>query len=218
MPTAKYTIDVATSTDHEKLSALRRAAFSLSKEFALHDIRKADWCEWDEASIVLTARLGDQIVSSVRITIFGEAAAAEAFLEYPITRHVLKGPLAVLSRAVTLPSCFKRGLNGALRYAYLMAAKNMTGTRIENLVAIVYQGGPRVHSMQRAGYVMMDCNENWDSEAELSARPLIAVLSRGALAQATRHIEVEGAAVIVECAFDWDCIQARFELAGVIST
>lgn len=205
-----YTIDVATSADIPKVSQLRRAALSASKEFSLHDIEKADWSTIDDSSIVVTARLGDEIVSSTRMTIFRNSVDAQTFLEYPVARQSIGGPVLAMSRAVTSPDRFNLGLMAAVRYAYLTQVLRMAD-KIENVVAIVYKGGPRVNSMQRAGYVMIDCDDHWDSEAKLVAPPLIAVLPKPEFAQALKRTETEFASIIEQCSFDWSAINARFE-------
>jgi hypothetical protein len=135
---------------------------------------------------------------------------AQTFLEYPVARQSIGGPVLAMSRAVTSPDRFNLGLMAAVRYAYLTQVLRMAD-KIENVVAIVYKGGPRVNSMQRAGYVMIDCDDHWDSEAKLVAPPLIAVLPKPEFAQALKRTETEFASIIEQCSFDWSAINARFE-------
>lgn len=211
-----YSIDVGTPADIEKVSALRRTALTASREISLHDISYADWSEIDNSSIVLTARLGAEIVSSMRMTIFRDVVGAQTFLEYPVARQPIAGPILAMSRAVTSPTSFNLGLMGALRYAYLTALKDYASPRIENVIAIVYQGAPRVNSMKRAGYVMIECDDHWDSEATLSAKPLIAVLSEKMFDQALAHTATEFSPILSECSFNWDQILIRFGQASII--
>jgi hypothetical protein len=215
-PVALYTIDVATPDDAEKISGLRRAALSRSKEFSLHDMQHADWTALDEKSIVLTARSGDEIVSSLRMTIFDNAFSAQSFLEYPVSREPITGRVLAMSRAVTRPDRFNSGLMGALRYAYLMGLKHAQASRIGSVLAIVYQGAPRVNSMEKAGYMMIRCDDHWDSEANVTGSPLIAVLPGTQFPHALDHTEAEFAGIISQCNFDWDAIHGRFKIVPSI--
>jgi hypothetical protein len=209
-----YQVDVASSVDAASVTELRRTALAQSREFSVNDIDKVGWTEIDESSVVLVVREDDILVSSMRMITFSDEAAAERFLEYPVTQHSIPGPILTMSRAVTLPSHFSKGLMGAIRYAYLRGALE---TAIQSVVAIVYQGAPRVNSMRRAGFEMLECRQHWDSEATVSAAPLIGVLPRRLFSQALAHSQAEFSHVIDDCAFNWDAIHQRFAHAPTLS-
>jgi hypothetical protein len=209
-----YRVDVATSVDAANVTELRRAALAQSREFSVNDMDKVGWTDIDESSVVLIVREDGVLVSSMRMITFSDEVAAEHFLEYPVTQHSIPGPILTMSRAVTLPSHFSKGLMGAIRYVDRGGAIE---TAIQSVVAIVYQGAPRVNSMRRAGFEMLECPEHWDSEATVSAAPLVAVLPRRLFSHALAQTQAEFSKVINDCAFNWDAIHGRFAQVPTLS-
>lgn len=178
----RYRIGVAGSTDRAAVESVRRAAYRQAREFDWNDEAMLAWSSDDEAATVL-ALWDDQgaLLSTVRATVFASVGQAEAFLEYSLSGIDITTPGLVLSRAATAPSAARQGLNALLRHAYLSA---LAATPIGSVIAIVYEGGPRLESLRAAGYDFFEPRAGWDSEALARTRALLAWLPRQRLERA----------------------------------
>lgn len=177
-------LSIATRHDAEAVFAVRRAAYRAAPEFDWKDEAALAWNDADDAGTVLA--LWDDagtLQSTLRASVFGSRAAAEAFLEYSLDGAAVALPTLVFSRAATAPDAARHGLFALMRVAYLAA---LPATPLQSLSAIVYDGGPRLRAMAEAGYTFSEPRAGWDSEAVARRPPLLAVLPRerfaGALA------------------------------------
>ena len=172
----RWRAGVADASQRDAVEALRRQAYRAAPEFDWNDERTLAWSAADDAGTVLALwNQGGELVSTTRATVFAALGDAESFLEYSLRGIEIGLPTLVLSRAATAPEQARHGLFALLRQAYLSA---LMATPIASVIAIVYEGGPRLRSMREAGYEFHAPALGWDSEAVARARPLLALLPR----------------------------------------
>jgi hypothetical protein len=211
----RYRIGMVDPVERDALSTLRRAAYRKAPEFDWIDEAALRWSIADDAGVVM-ALWDDQgaMLSTLRATVFTSAAAAEAHLEYSLAGIDAPTPTLVLSRAATLPAAARHGLFALLRHAYLQA---LAATPIASVIAIVYEGGPRLAAMRGAGYEFFEPRAGWDTEAVARAQPLLALLPSArfasALGAATAAVTVRLDAVHIESAAIAAALRARCTLA-----
>jgi hypothetical protein len=171
-----FQVGVADTTQREAVTALRRAAYRGATQFDWNDESTLDWSTADDTGTVLAVwDTAGSLLSTIRASVFADASAAEAFLEYSLAGINVPGPALVLSRAATAPAAAHHGLFALLRYAYLSA---LPATPVSSVIAIVYEGAPHSGFMRECGYSFFEPQAAWDSEAVARARPLLAVLPR----------------------------------------
>jgi hypothetical protein len=194
---------------------VRRVAYREAAEFDWNDANTLAWSAADDAGVVLALwNERGALVSTLRASVLADSAAAERLLEYSLEGVEAPMPALVLSRAATMPDQARQGLFGLMRYAYLSA---LGSTPIGSVIAIVYEGGPRLGAMRAAGYDFIRPCAGWDSEAVARTQPLLAVLTRtrfeGALGSARidvaerlalAHVETESIAAALRA-----CCPAR---------
>jgi len=208
---AGWHVGLATRTDAAAVAALRRAAYCEAPEFAWNDLATLDWGPADDAAAVLVLRDADgALLSTLRATVLATRAQAADFLEYALDGLPLALPTLVLSRAATWPARASQGLAAHLRRAYLAA---LPLTPVASVSCIVYEGGPRLRSMQRTGYGFHIPPRGWDSEAVARARPLLAVLPRERCATALARTADELATRAESSTFDAAAIAGALQVA-----
>jgi hypothetical protein len=200
----RYRIGVAQRTDAAAVHALRVAAYAGAAEFDWNDPATLAWSAADDEGVVLALWTPTgALLCSLRASVFGTTAQAERFLEYSLRGVPAEPPLLVLSRAATAPAQARHGLLALLRHAYLSV---LPGRGLGAIVAVVYEGAPRLRSMQRTGYAFHQPIAAWDSEAHARNRPLVAVLpgarfsaaaeeARGAVAEQLVAVAIDHAAI-----------------------
>lgn len=171
-----FRVGVADASQRHAVAALRRAAYQKAAQFEWNDESTLDWSAADDSGTVLAVwDAAGTLLSTIRASVFLDAATAEAFLEYSLTGITVPGPTLVLSRAATAPVAAQHGLFALLRYAYLSA---LPATPINSVIAVVYEGAPHSGFMRQCGYSFFEPQAAWDSEAVARVRPLLAVLPR----------------------------------------
>ena len=173
------------------VEAVRLAAYTGAPEFRWRDAATLAWSAADDAGTVLgiwDAR--GRLQSTLRASVFHGRGAAQDFLEYTLDGVDLAWPSLVFSRAATHPDAARQGLFALMRQAYLAA---LPATPLQSLLALVYEGGPRLRAMQDAGYRLVVPQSGWDSEALALVQPLLAVLPR---AQFARALDVASTALL----------------------
>jgi hypothetical protein len=99
-----------------------------------------------------------------------------------------------------------------MRLAYLSA---LPATPLQSLLAVVYEGGPRLRAMQAAGYQLAPPRAGWDSEAVAHTQPLLAVLPRAQFGRALdtvatglldRRAQVQIDSTAIAAAFSARCL------------
>lgn len=201
-------LTVASRRDADAVFAVRRAAYRAAPEFEWKDEAALAWNEADDAGTVLG--LWDDagtLQSTLRASVFGSRAAAEAFLEYSLEGAAVALPTLVFSRAATAPEAARHGLFALLRVAYLAA---LPATPVQSLSAIVYDGGPRLRAMAEAGYGFSEPRAGWDSEAVARRAPLLALLPRERFAGALAIARAIAGDALARVAIDTDAIAAAF--------
>ena len=169
-----FQVGVADTTQREAVTALRRAAYRGATQFDWNDESTLDWSTADDTGTVLAVwDTAGNLLSTIRASVFADATAVEAFLEYSLAGINVPGPTLVLSRAATAPAAAHHGLFALLRYAYLSA---LPATPISSVIAIVYEGAPHSGFMRECGYSFFEPQTAWDTEAVARTRPLLAVL------------------------------------------
>lgn len=184
---AQWQVGVLDRRHAPAVSALRRAAYAGAGEFLWRDPARLDWSPADDAGVVLGLWDADAargphrysgigpLQASVRLSVYGDAASAETFLEHALDDRVPAWPALLLSRAATRPGLNRQGCMGLLRLAYLAA---LPATPLQAAVAVVYHQAPRVRSMCEAGFRLHAPSRSWDTEADALTPPRVAVLSR----------------------------------------
>lgn len=196
----RYRIGVATRRDAAEVEAVRRSAYDTAREFTWNEAATLAWNAADDAGCVLGLRdAGGALLSTLRLNVLADVARAEHFLEYALAGTAAAPPLLVLSRAASRPEHARRGLFALLRQAYLAA---LPATPVASVVALVYEGGPRLQAMVDAGYALHEPRAGWDAEAVARTRPLLAVLQRAqftaAAAQVRRAIGAQMDGVVAD--------------------
>jgi hypothetical protein len=182
----RYRIGVASRADAAEVEAVRRSAYDAAREFTWNDAATLAWNAADDAGCVLVLHdAAGTLLSTLRINVLAGIAEAEQFLEYALAGIDARPPLLVLSRAASRPEHARRGLFALLRQAYLDA---LPATPVASVVALVYEGGPRLQAMVDAGYVLHEPRAGWDEEAVAHTRPLLAVLQRASFAAAAAQV------------------------------
>jgi hypothetical protein len=197
-------IGVAGRADAAAVEAVRRSAYGAAPEFSWNDAATLAWNAADDAGCVLVLHdAAATLLSTLRLNVLHDVGAAERFLEYSLAGTAVQPPLLVLSRAASRPQHARCGLFALLRQAYLDA---LPATPVASVVALVYEGGPRLQAMVDAGYALHEPRAGWDREAVAHTRPLLAVLQRasfGAAAAQVRRtlgkrlegVDIDGAAI-----------------------
>lgn len=188
-------VGVVDATQRDAVEAVRRAAYAGAPEFNWRDAATLAWSAADDAGTVLGIWDAEgRLLSTLRASVFHTRTAAEAFLEYTLdgvdVAVDVAFPALVFSRAATHPEAARHGLFALMRQAYLSA---LPATPLQSLLAIVYDGGPRLRAMQDAGYRFAAPQAAWDSEAVALAQPLLAVLPR---AQFARALDIASTALL----------------------
>jgi len=184
----RYHVGIAGFSQRTGVEAVRRAAYRQATEFDWKDEALLAWGSADDEGTVIALwdRHG-QTLSTVRASVFADVEQAQQLLEYSLSGIDVPTPVLVLSRAATHPSMARQGLNSVVRYAYLAAAAL---SRIECVVTLVYDGGPRLRSMREAGFAFSQPRSGWDSEAVARTQPLLASLPRPRIDGAVRTISL----------------------------
>jgi hypothetical protein len=209
-------VSVVTRQHAAELQHLRRAAYLQAKEFVWHDPAALGWVEADDAGAVLG--VWDEeglLVSSMRASVMHGAADAEGFLEYSLAGADARFPALVLSRAATLPERSAQGFMAWIRLAYLSA---LPSTSIESVIAVVYDGGPRVRAMQAAGYTLHEPQRAWDSEATALSRPVLAILRRARFEAAQATVLAGMVDQLSRVRIDVDAIGGALEPAAALAS
>lgn len=201
-------VGVADAAHSAAVAAVRRAAYRQAAEFSWRDEATLAWSAADDAGAVLGIwDAQGRLLSTLRASVFHNHAAAEAFLQYRLAGVDVALPTLVFSRAATHPDAARHGLFALMRLAYLSA---LPATPLHSLLAVVYEGGPRLRAMQDAGYHLTPARAGWDSEAVARTQPLLAVLPR---AQFSRALDTVATALVENCAqvqIDSTAIAAAF--------
>ena len=205
----RYRVGVAGRAQRAGVEAVRRAAYRQATEFDWNDEALLAWSNADDEGTVIALwdRQGEAL-STVRASVFAELGPAEQLLEYSLAGIDVRTPVLVLSRAATHPSVARQGLNSVVRYAYLAAA---AVARIECVVTLVYDGGPRLRSMREAGFVFSQPRAGWDTEAVARTQPLLASLPRRRIDGALRTISLAIGDRLAEVCVDTASIAQSFE-------
>jgi len=184
-------VGVVDVSQRDAVLAVRVAAYRQAAEFAWRDDSALAWSDADDDGTVLGIwDAQGRLQSTLRASVFHERGAAEAFLEYRLDAVDLAWPALLFSRAATHPDAARQGLFALMRQAYLSA---LPATPLQCLLAVVYEGGPRLRAMQDAGYRFTTPSGGWDSEAVARTQPLLAVLPR---AQFARALDVASTALL----------------------
>ena len=211
----RYRVGVADIAQRDAVEALRRFAYRSAAQFEWNDEATLAWTAADDNGTVLALwDVHGAMLSTVRASVFGDAARAEAFLEYSLDGVDAAAPMLVVSRAATAPAAARGGLFALLRHVYLSA---LTATPVRSLIAVVYEGAGHSLSMRESGYQFFEPRAAWDTEARALTRPLLAVLRQqnfahaqqtraAALAGKTADVRIDMAAITAS--FDAQCRRA----------
>lgn len=207
MPT--FRVRALEARDGEALGRLRRACYARSASFTWHDLSTLDWSDTDAAAVVLGVETDDgTLVATYRATQRADKAAAEALMQYATDAVPPRFPALVGGRTATLPAFARLGLTAATRHVMVGHALRLG---VASVLAVVYEGAPRVRSMARHGYELHPCPRHWDDEAELRAPALIISLPAARFAHCLATIAAESAAVLAACSVDEAGITAAFD-------
>jgi len=169
-------ISVATSADAHDVTVLRKLAFAYADQFRMTDDSGLEWGEEDQSGIV-TAAWNDagEIVSTTRGEVITDQRHAERKMMSTVPLGDEAFPSLLLTRGATRDGYGKTGLHSALRYYFIDAALN---AGFASMLGLVYEGAPRIRLMEQIGYDLVPAARNWEKEAEILARPLVACLPR----------------------------------------
>jgi hypothetical protein len=183
-PPPRWSIEVANGHDPQQRAAverLRREASAAAPALRWHDPATLRWSEADDRGVVLglwagAGSGGDRpvLLSTLRLSVFARAAAAEAFVEHALGGVGVRWPALVLSGGATAPGLGGHGLAAMLRWAYLHA---LPAGHLRSVLAVVYEDAPRLSAMQAVGYTLTVPSSSWDGEASALKAPLIAHLA-----------------------------------------
>lgn len=212
----RYCIGTVSREQSGALQALRQAAYRAAPEFDWNEDASLGWTPADEHGTVLGLwDAAGRMLSTTRATVLHSVGHAEDFLEYSLAGIDIAWPSLALSRAATAPDVARHGLFALLRHAYLsalvadsVADTDDASTGIGSVVAIVYEGGPRLAAMRAAGYDFFSPRAGWDSEAVARTAPLLAVLPGARFRQANDSVAAGLAARLDEVQVEREAIAA----------
>ena len=195
---AACVIDRASARDAKEVFRLRVAAYSHAAEFELTRPELLRWGPHDDAAVVLAARGGGRMLSTLRGVVVADRGAAEAELTCTVSFGPEAFPALVLGKGATLRGYGRSGLHSALRFHFLAAA--LEG-RVNSVLGLVYASAPRTNLMRQLGYEFHVPARLWDPEGVPIQPGLLAHLSRRRLASAHERLASEVADVLA--AYPW---------------
>lgn len=194
----------ASSADSAAITALRLTAYRRAPEFDVVDTSALVWGHSDEAGIVLGAwNSSGDVVSTTRGEVYQDRAAAEAGMECRWAASDTLFPALLLGKGATSGDAARQGLHSALRYHFLMAAKD---TAIGSLLGIVYEHADRTRLMQRVGYDLLEPSRFWYTDLNPRRATLIAVLVKDRFEQAIETLRAELHHTLEEYPFTGDAL------------
>jgi hypothetical protein len=199
-------IDRASRHDADEVFGLRLAAYGNAAEFELVRPELLRWGPHDDAGIVLAARDGGRILSTLRGVVVADRDAAEDELTCSVPLGPAAFPALVLAKGATLRGYGRSGLHSALRFHFLAAA--LEG-RINSVLGLVYASAPRTNLMRELGYEFRAPARLWDPEGVPIQPGLFAYLSRGRVPSARDRLAAEVADVLA--AYPWHGAALRID-------
>ncbi len=170
-----------------EIEALRQQEYANAKGFVV-DLETLKWKSSDDESFVMAAESKGQLVSTMRGEVIDELAILEKKLECPWSFPLeLNMPVLLLSRAATLSSYRKIGLNLVLRYWFIRLAM---AHKIHFLVGTFVSGSPRENTLQEMGYQFFENKLGWQQSTYQSL---------GAVTVAALNLQTDGEKALQYC-------------------
>jgi hypothetical protein len=215
----KYRVSVVTSDHTVALRELRLLAFSKSPQFIWHEPTRLGWTPTDDEAVIFGAWCDDLLVSTSRVYLRTGRAQAQQSLEHDLAEvSPERFPCLIAGRSATAPEHTSSGLSGVLRVAMLRPLLDLSAHPVRSILAVVYDGAPRVRSLRQAGFDCFDCKRHWDSEATPLAPPMLVNLAAANFRAALTTTEQNCAEVLADTSFDLRAIAARFDTMLELAT
>lgn len=208
---SRYRVSIVNAGDATELHALRSLAFTNSPQFVWHDPAKLGWSAIDEEALIFGAWSGARLVSTMRVYLRTSRALAQHALEHDLAAVPAdRFPCLIAGRSATAPEHVSSGLSGVLRVAMLQSLLKLSAQPVRSILAVVYDGAPRVRSLGRAGFDRFACAHSWDSEATPLAPPRLVNLAVANFPEALLTTRQSFAQVLANTTIDELAIAARF--------
>lgn len=204
-----FQLRALTRDDAHALFVLRYEAYAGSPQFALRTPAALEWSESDDRSLVLGVWRRDRsLLSTVRLQYQPSRDSAEAALEHDLEAVPHSAfPGAVAGRSATDRRCARAGLSALLRVVLL---RLVLSSDLRCLLAVVYEGAPRLQSLFDAGYVRHDCARHWDRECSPLTQPFVVRLMSVDYPRALQTATAQAARLLPVTRIDWPSINERF--------
>jgi hypothetical protein len=207
----RYRVSVVTFAHAVALLELRLLAFSKSPQFVWRDPAKLGWTPTDDEAVVFGVWCAGRLVATSRVYLRANRAQAEQAIEYDLTElPPERFPCLIAGRSATHPEHANIGLSGVLRLAMIESLLGPLAYPIRSILAVVYDGAPRVRSLRMAGYDCFACARHWDSEATAQVPPLLVNLAASNFRAALVATKDSFGELLTHTSFDRDAITARF--------
>lgn len=204
-----FHVGILSNRDAAELFELRLTCYRASRDFEWLDDSTLDWTDTDETALVFGIRdANGTLISTSRFAAATSHDEAEDHFHYSMSGVPARYPALLGTRACTAAPFVRHGMTNLVRHVTL---QNVIRLRLSAILAIVYDGAPRVRSMLEAGYECYPVTHHWDREARLLSAPLALSLPSDAFGRAQQWVVANAGDMLENTSFDLPAIEAGFD-------
>ena len=201
------------SQDSDIINHLRINEFRRSSEFDLLQADQLKWNRCDDSHIVLAAWVDRwTAVSTMRAVVVNDSPGALESVQCSLPDQ-LAFPAIVFNSAATHMDYRGQGLNQAIRYYFLHAAKRCG---IEAILSPIYRGAPRIDFMKALGYRFMTPEKSWQTKLAPKKERILGVLPRTRMGRAIDYLRTHRNEVLQ--AYPWQGPLFEFPMEQGVGT